>query len=170
MAAHNRHVKGDIKDFLGDVRGQTVVEAGDFLFQNNYDGLNEYGTQTTDGYVFPFTHFNTASPTVELQHLAWANFCGVAMESSPSGVTEKITVATSGEFRYPMASTSNVTAGLKVAGTSVLTDQTIKPFAASAGSSCALGVITKTEAGVTYVTFRIMPRISGVTRLDNTAV
>jgi len=92
-------------------------------------------------------------------------FLGVAMESSPaSGVTDNITVATSGFFRYPLHPdwvTSAVTVGSLVSAVSYeltggVSNQHVIMIAATPGSTCYLGRCIKTESAATFVDFELM--------------
>jgi hypothetical protein len=83
------------------------------------------------------------------------------MDGSVSGVTEKITVATNGVFRYPMVGgTGGVTIGALVSATSPTTGsppsvQTVCRINTSPGTTAYLGRIVKTQSGATYVDFQI---------------
>ena len=168
MAAQNRHLRGDKEEVLASVKGSTVIEAGDFLFRNSIDGLVGTGVAggaiAADNTVYPFDYaMNSASETCTIVAGIHTNFLGVAMESSPSGSTENISVATAGVFRYPMYRNSAVTIGSKISAVSTFTaassagvsPQSVYHIATTPGTTAYLGYITKTESGASYVEFRI---------------
>lgn len=168
MAAHNRHIRGETNQVLVDIHGNIVVEAGDLMFRNNIAGLVGTGVAggaiAADNYAYPFNLArNSASETCTILAGVHTNFLGVAMESSKSGVTEKISIATAGVFQYPMYLTSGVTVGGKVSAVSTFADaanqgvskQTVYNIATTPGSTAYLGYIVKTESGASYVSFQI---------------
>jgi len=168
MTAHNRHLRGKTNQILADVHGSTVVEAGDLMFRNSIAGLVGDGTAgnaiAADNYAYPFNLArNSASEVCTIVAGIHTNFLGVAMESSISGVTEKISIATAGVFRYPLYRNSAVTVGYKVSAVSTfasaadqgVSKQTVYHIATTPGSTAYLGYIVKTESGASYVDFQI---------------
>ena len=109
MAAHNRYLRGDMMEILAPVRGKTVIEAGDFCYYHSGDSY----------YLFPFSDHKNSGASLNLD--LYDYFAGVAMESSPAGTTENITIAQAGVFRYPMEFASAVTVGQVVSACSVTT-------------------------------------------------
>jgi len=167
MAGQNRHLRGDMNEILVDVRGNVVVESGDFMVHNDTAGMISNNGTVADGipadaYAYPFNDVeNGSSSQGTLNALCYVNFIGVAMDGSPSGVTEKITVATAGVFRYPMVGGSGgVTVGSLVSATSPATGtpasvQMVARINTTPGTTAYLGRIVKTESGATYVDFEI---------------
>ena len=164
MAGHNRHIAGETNEILAPIRAQTVVESGDLIWIYD-EGVGANGgmivTRAPDYYAYPMSSMSTTcSGLRRTQFIKGENlFLGVAMDASDSGVTEDIAVATSGQFRYPLASisaaatTSNVTAGMKVSVTSRPLDQYVMQGSSSQGCSAYIGYCTKTESGASFVDF-----------------
>ena len=151
MAGYNRHLKGKTNPQIVDVRGSSAVEAGDLMYRN-----------TVDNYAHPFNELVTSTAGTARENTLYTNFLGVAMETSPSGVTEKITIATSGVFRFPLNIASAVTIGALVSACSVPGDSgssaavvTNNATASAFGTTCYLGYIVKTESACTYVDFEL---------------
>lgn len=159
MAAHNRHLRGETNDVLGYVKGNIVVEAGDFMSRNAVEG--HMGIErAADHYAYPFSEIkNITGPDMHV--VKYTYFLGVAMEGSPSGVTGDITIATTGVFKYPMHTDNGVTIGALVsavsshAGTGGCSPQTVWNLASHPGSTAYLGFITKTESGASFVEFNL---------------
>ena len=163
MTAQNRYLSGDINSVLAPVKGATVIETGDLLFLNNAGGLLN-STSTVDNYVYPISDLKPASGGLQTANSLYTTFYGVAMGSSKSGVTEKITVAVSGLFRYPLHptyQTSAVTLGALISAVSneiaagVSKDYVILTTT-NPGSTAYLGYCQKTESAATFVDFEIM--------------
>ena len=156
MSAKNRHLKGKTNSVIVDVRAKTVIEAGDLLYALTGDSY----------YAYPFSTCVDTTGATQRAATLYATFLGVAMESSPSGVTEKITVAKSGVFRFPLVQNSAVTVGAKVSAVSseAATSGASKDYVAigTAGtadprsSTCYLGYIVKSNtSAVSYVDFEL---------------
>jgi len=171
MAAHNRHLRGNREEVLVDVHGSTVVEAGDLMFRNAVDGSVGSGTVgdgiAADNYAYPFNKaINAASALTGIQYCIYTNFLGVAMESSKSGVTEKISVAKAGVFRYPLSRIGAVTVGSLISAVSSpssatgVSNQAVFMSATYPGSTAYLGYIVKTESGASFVDFQIRTAFS----------
>jgi len=167
MASQNRHLKEDINSIIAPVHSYHTVEAGDFMVLNNVGGLGGVGV-AADNYAWPFDYclIAAASAHTGSAHAIYTSFLGVAMEASPSGVTENITIATTGVFRYPVH--SSLTGGAVTIGSTVhavsnslaagVSPQTISHGSSVAGiisSTAILGFIVKTESGASFVDFRI---------------
>lgn len=167
MTAHNRYLRGPQDAILAQVRGNTVVEAGDFMVRNGTAGvISEAGAAgdglAVDAYVYPFNDVEngSSSQATILAYLA-QNFIGVAMESSQSGDTEQITVNTNGVYQYEMVGgPGGVTVGDLVSATSPATGtppsvQMVARSNSSPGTTAYLGRIVKTESGASFVQFQI---------------
>lgn len=174
MAAQNRLLRGNTSSIIGQVRGNVAVEAGDFMVHNDTAGMISAGGTVADGlaadaYVYPFDMVeNGSSSQATVLTLVYTNFIGVAMESSPSGVTEPITIATDGVFQYPMVGgLGGVTVGALVSATSPATDsppsvQMVARSTDAPGCTSYLGRIVKTESGASFVQFQIGTVYSGL--------
>jgi len=168
MAAQNRYLRGKQGTVLADVHGNTTIEAGDLLFIFNTDGDRGVGVDP-DNYVYPFTDIATPTGNTNIQEVIASSFVGVAMESSPSGVTEKITIATTGIFRYPQLRKSAVSVGALVcspspsAGAPGASVQTVYTGATGDGSTAYLGYCVKTNtSGTTFIDFEIRTIYNGL--------
>ena len=165
MAKKNRHLRGDINDITLPVHGNIVVEKGDFILEFKDDNSIVAAT-SADGYGYPASscRLNTAPFFVEL-------FAGVAMSGSISGVTNDILVATSGQFRYPLESSTNTTlkAGMIVSGvtgssaTSITAQQVVCKII---GTENPIGRCVLTESSATNCDFELLTRYSGVSYFD----
>lgn len=174
MTAHNRLLRGPHKEVLVDIRGNVVVEAGDFMVRNSTVGMiSEAGTTgdglAIDGYAYPFNDVeNAATSQASMIDLLYNAFIGVALESSLAGVTESIAVGTEGTYSYPMIGGSGgVTLGSLISATSPATGtppsaQMVARVNTSPGSTAYLGRIVKTESGATYVDFQIRTLFTGL--------
>jgi len=167
MSKNNRFLKGDTHSIIAPVHSYHDVEAGDLMLLNNTNGYEGVNT-TADNYAFPFDYckFASASMGTGMAEAVHSAFLGVAMESSPSGVTENITIATAGIFRYPVHTArvgGAVTIGSTVHAVSNSLDAGVSPQSVSFGSSSAdtisstaiLGFIVKTDSGVSFVDIQI---------------
>jgi len=161
MTAHNRYLRGDLETILADVHSYTVVEAGDFMFLADTDGDLGSGL-SADNYAYPFDRARAVTAGTAINLTLSDGFLGVAMESSPSGVTEKITIATKGIFRYPMYKIFGVTVGQAISAptpaagpASGVSNQGVYNSASAPGSTAYLGYCVKTESGASFVDFQI---------------
>lgn len=170
MAKVNRHLRGETNEIEIDVHGHTVIESGDIVWQYNSSSFAQKstangGTRTTaDNYAYPISEL--AGVTAAYYD---AQFLGVAMKGSISGTTEKIPVATSGIFRFPLKATTGVTIGELVCGATSASTTNSDQIVVSKKTSeltdeyyCILGICVKTEDGATNVDFNLITRFSGV--------
>ncbi len=167
MGAFNRHIRGETEDVLGKVHGNVVVEAGDFMFKDSdaigagAGGVRGAGI-TNDYYIYPF---NKATNAASLGTGVYGNmilsFLGIAMESSPSGVTESITIATDGVFSYPMVHTSATTIGALISTVSGtlsavgVSSQAVANLGDGQATTAYLGYTVQTQSATSYVDFQI---------------
>ena len=164
MSGKNRFLKGDPNTVIAPVHGYHEVEAGDFMVIDGTSGMLGVGT-TADSYAVPFKYLKMATASAaNSHHQIWTHFVGVAMEDSPSGVTENITIATSGVVRYPLHSSqagTGVTIGAKISSVSnTIAAGASNQFVAigTAGiitSTAYLGYVTKSESGASFVDFQL---------------
>ena len=163
MAGNNRYLKGKQSTQLTPVRGNIAIDAGDLLFLNATKGSLGAG-KAEDSYAYPISSLAPATGGTNCAKILTANFLGVALESSPSGVTENITVAKSGVFRYPLHAayqTGAVTIGASIsfvsnelsAGVSV--QNVVSLNSGYHGSTAYVGYCIKTESAATYVDINI---------------
>lgn len=167
MAAQNRHLSGDIDAYSAPVKGATVVEAGDIMWLNS--GITGAGGHLGNGlaadfYAYPASDLKPSTGDLISEGVLYNTFLGIAMESSPSGVTENITVATAGQFRFKLHSafvTSDVTIGQRVsavseaAAASGISKDVVIMGTTNPGSTVYLGYCQKTESAVTFIDFEI---------------
>jgi len=177
MAGENRHLRGKIKTVLSEVYGELEYKAGDLVFLNNTNGtvgLGAYGANfllQADNRVYPLENHRPATDTSTWNVRLSNQFMGVAMEGSPLGVTEKITVATTGIFRYSLnGGISAVTTGSKVSAVSTgwtnsgatgsLSQAVVNHAVESAnGTTVYLGNCVKTESGASFIDFELWSAI-----------
>lgn len=173
MSGTNRHLRGATNDILAPVHSYHTVYAGDFMVLNAVGGITGTGN-SADNYAVPFTEAKMAAASAENSHYnLYTYFMGVAMEDSPSGVTENITIAQSGVFRYPVHSSfigGAVTIGALIssvsntqaAGASPQHVAHGTPAAGTISSTAYLGYIVKTESGASFVDFELRtPKMYG---------
>ena len=163
MAKHNRHLRESTDEVLIDVHGNTVVDAGDLMFIDRSAGVRGAGN-APDDYAYPFeaaTAINGVSTATAVFDLLEPRFIGIAMESSPTGVTEKISIATAGIFKMPMPGITGVTLGSLIsavspAATIINSTQVAGESSTGYNASCLLGYVTKSQASpATYVEFEM---------------
>lgn len=95
-----------------EVRGNVQVDKGDLMFLDRIDGLRGDGSSTADHRAYPFSKLAGVTGTLAgNRYLARRFFVGVAGWHSDSGVTEKISIYTTGLFRYPLKHSKHVRAG-----------------------------------------------------------
>lgn len=167
MAGRNRHLRGDTKEILAPVRGNITIDPGDLMYMNTSVNNNAY----------PFGECKDPTTATEVALTILVNFLGVAMDGSLAGVTEKISIATDGVFRFPLVGgrLSGVTLGSKVsavspsqAGAGVSSAWVVNHSVATGagiqhGTTAYLGYCVKTESGASYVDFQIKTMPSGST-------
>lgn len=162
MAGHNRHLYSDTKPIFVQSPGAVTVEAGDLMYMEE--------NQSNQAYPFVYNIGGQTAGTAAEEHLH-TNFLGVAMEGKESGVTENVTIATAGVFRFEIAGkNSAVTIGASVSAVSPAnaggsSNQAVCNTVAAGtwGTTAVLGIIQKTQSGASFVDVRIIPaRGSGV--------
>lgn len=150
----NRHLRGNTSDILQPVRGVIVVEQGDLMYRN----------ENVSNYAFPLDECKDSTAGTAYENTIYTNFIGVAMEASPAGVTENITIATEGVFRYPIvAEVSAVTVGSLVSAVSPASSggggspQHVANNATQSawGTTAYFGHCVKTESGASFIDFEI---------------
>ena len=170
MADVNRHLRGKTNEIEIDVHGKVVVEKGDFMVMFNTSStlLSSYTETTADYYGYPVSYLRDVTDSY------YANqFIGIAMLSSEAGVTEKIPIATTGIFRYPLTTVTGVTATHLVCGSTsaakvAYDQQVVSRTRAQVSDICRniFGTCVKTESGASTVDFMLHTRWSGVTIVD----
>lgn len=150
----NRHLYGDTLPVSADVPDCVKVVAGDLmLLCEEYHTDISYTLRTNSGltrYAYPFAAGITATA---LASRATAPFLGVAMDDSPNGSTDTISVATAGVFEFPLTTQAGITIGkviqAHVATGFSKTSQTSASYEViqTSGSGASIGYCVKTEAG-----------------------
>jgi len=162
MAGNNRYLKGKQSTQLTPVKGNIVIDAGDLLFLNATGGSLGIG-KAADSYAYHVSSLIPATGLTSAAIILYNNFLGVALESSPSGVTENITVAKSGVFRFPLHPSyigSSVTIGTSISFVSnELAAGVSNPYVmhinTNPGCTAYIGYCVKTESAATYVDINI---------------
>jgi len=166
MAGQNRYLRDGTNTILAPVHGNVEINSGDLVFINSLNGLvggEVIGNAiAADQYVYPFNKaVNAGSPAAGVQFGVYTYFAGVAMESSPAGVTENITVAVDGVFRYPLYALSAVTVGSLITSVSPyvstlgVSPQAVSIIGYGLATTAYLGYVVKTESGASFVDFEI---------------
>lgn len=167
MAGRNRHLRGNTKEILAPVRGFITVNPGDLMYQNTAVNNNAY----------PFSECKDPTAGTAVAQTVHNNFLGVAMDGSASGVTENISIATDGVFRFPLVGglTSGVTLGCRVSAVSpsvsaagvssawVVNHNVATGGGIQHGTTAYLGYCVKTESGASFIDFQIKTAPSGST-------
>lgn len=169
MAKHNRHLREETNEIIAPIHGNIVVDAGDLMFLDSKSGVSLTG-YTADNYALPFSSAvimnDTTSVAVVFRELE-NYFLGIAMESSPDGVTENISVATTGVFKMPMPGDSGVTIASLVSAVSPASTTLSASVVAGEASSgysaeCLLGYVKRSASSpVTHVEFEIRTKYNG---------
>jgi len=162
MAGNNKYLKGKQSTQLTPVKGNIVIEAGDLLFLNATAGSLGLGN-AADNYAYPVSSLVPATGGTNTAKILTANFLGVSLESSPSGVTENITVAKGGVFRFPLHPSyigSSVSVGTSISFVSNelaagVSAAYVMHIATNPGCTAYVGYCTKTESGATFVDVNI---------------
>ena len=165
----DRHLRGDTNEVMCSVNGNVVINQGDLvILAANISGAQQ-GSATY--YLFP------ASWSKSCTHSYFGTaFAGVAMNSSASGTTEDIAVATTGIFRYPVSAAAGQTtlAGYIVSGatcegsgTSVFSQKVTAEVAASVDNTDArIGMVIRGQTTSTTCDFMLTgSRFSGATQM-----
>ena len=168
MAKENRHLRDETNEILVPIKGNVEVDPGDFMFNNGTAGSIGVGN-SVDGYAYPFdSAVNTASPATGIINAIYTNFIGVALTGSESGVSNNITVATAGVFRYPLYSAAGVTIGALVSSVSTnssakgASPQHVAITGAAIATTAYLGYVVKTESGASFVDIDIRTSYTGL--------
>lgn len=138
----NRHLYGDMLPVRADVPDSVVVAAGDIMYlvedihQNCNVGLR--GTSGLTAYAYPWASGQTTSCCMGVT----SPFVGIAIDDSPHGATDTISIATAGVFEFPLSTGAGVTLGRVI--------QAHKPtgFSASANTTASYEVILESGGGV----------------------
>lgn len=167
-SSNNRHLRGETNEVQVHVDGNVVINQGDLVIIEGVDGAAQQGNINYAG--FP------ASWAKGCTHAYFGTtFIGVAMNSSPSGVTGHIAVATTGIFRFPVSpgTPADVSCGYIVSGatygasgTSVFSQKVTAEAAASVDAGDArIGLVIRGQKSSSTVDFQLMGRFSGATKM-----
>ena len=165
MANENRHLRGATNEIQIPVHGNVVMEKGeDVYIAHHATGI--VGA-STDRYGYPASYLAGVTGAY-----SEANFVGIAMKGSISGVTEDIPVATSGIFRKQIklgtsATSQAVKVGMTVAGATIgasgvsLSGTTVTVGTSSDHTCGKIGKCVKAENAARFVDFMLMSRFAG---------
>jgi hypothetical protein len=165
----DRHLRGDTNEIMGSVNGSVVINQGDLVILDAVAGSAQQSTATYKAYP--------ASWVKGCTHAYFSTtFVGVAMNSSKSGVTEDIAIATTGIFRFPVSPAAGQTtlAGYIVSGAtygagsavSVFSQKVTAEVAASVDANDArIGMVIRGQTTSTTCDFMLTgSRFSGATK------
>lgn len=171
---NNRHLRGATNEIHVDVHGNSVINKGDLMveFKDNSTMRTPGGTAitTADGYGFPVSQLLDSTSIYYAEQ-----FIGVAMTGSVAGVTEKIPVATSGIFRFPLDTgtasyNSTLRIGYIVSGATsaakTCDDQQVNCKALVVKSEPRIGRCVRAQSSASNVDFELLTRYSGVSYAD----
>lgn len=166
MSNSSKHLRGETNEMEVDVHGHTVVEQGDFVVIMKADSMfvsTREAETTADWYGYPVSSLAGDTP-----YYFDANFAGIAMLGSIEGTTEKIPVATTGVFRYPVKTQTGVTVGqlacVATSAAKTFYDQQVigkKTSELTDEYYNIVGTIVKSEAGASDIDFKLISRMSG---------
>jgi len=162
MGDTNRWVECDPEAVEVDILGSTIVEQGDLMFLDRANGLRNIGTSTLTNKGFPFSRCSGSTETAASnQQLAYENFIGAALYSSPSGSTEKVAVSTAGLHRFPLKSVKTIRPGNVImpagSGTSQLYNQKVMVWVS--GSTYPLGYTMEEKTRATSAKWAIHSKV-----------
>ena len=156
--ATDRHLRGDTNEVMAAVAGNVVIKQGDLIIMELVSDIAQQGSATYKAYPAAYV-----SGVGALKF--GSGFVGVAMNSSASGVTEDIPVATTGIFRFPVSPSAGQTtlAGYIVSGatygasgTSVFSQKVTAEVAASVDLSDArIGMVIRGQTTSTTCDFML---------------
>jgi hypothetical protein len=113
MANVMRHIRGDMN--LVAVTAGAAIEEGDLLFLDNTDNKRGGGNSTADYKVYPFSSLADGANTNNVE--ASDQFAGIAMRaitSAEATAGKKTLVATTGDFKMPLAASTTCKVGYSV--------------------------------------------------------
>jgi len=157
----NRHLRGDMLPVIGTVPDCVTVKPGDLVFLARYMHLdvNRSLASKSGGtnYVYPYSAGVTHSALVSGSTTFAARFLGIALDDSPKGSTDSISIATAGVFEFPLTSRAGVTIGKLAAGIAPTgfstSSQTTGAYSAaqSATYGCSIGWVYRTQSSASKV-------------------
>jgi len=135
------HVYGDPLPIHIDIPDSVTVKPGDIVFLARVDHYLNVGLRSSSGltgYGYPLAAGSTDTSVVA----NWAPlFAGIAMDDSPKGSTDAISVGTAGVWELPLASQAGVTIG------NLVKAQTPTGFDATASTTGSYQVTTVAHLG-----------------------
>ena len=119
MANVQRYVEGKLNVVLITTPSAVTVEVGDLMFLNNSDNLQSDGSSTVDNYAYPISYLRISGGSLELNKREVKDrFIGVSMDYKPgignSSWDKKMSVATSGKFKFDLKPVKTVYPGSRV--------------------------------------------------------
>jgi hypothetical protein len=164
MGVH-RHLYGKADEVQVTVRETVTVKPGDLMFLNNTNSFvtNQLAgaSAAADYYAYPWAAGKEWDVPASGVTSCNYGFVGVAMDDSPNGSTDTISIATKGVFRFALGTKGAVTIGAVVqayrpsgfdASSSTTASRQVQTAITSGGS---VGYCIKTESGASNVDFRI---------------
>jgi len=150
MANVQRWVSGNPNALYVTVHSGITVELGDLMFLDNQDNLRNDGSSTADNLAYPIEYLRTSGASLELnKHKLKEVFIGVAMDDKDgvgdSGNTKKVSIATSGKFRFNLKPAKSVYAGnyFGATGTSTASDLYNQKIMKTSDTTSIIGVFAE---------------------------
>ena len=162
----NRHLYGAMLPIQANVPDCVVVKPGDLMLVATGGSRADLNAalRTKSGntsYCYPMAAGCTVSTNYVDITKVGGHFIGVALDDSPYGSTDTISVATAGVFEFPLAAAAGVTLGYLAkakpsgysAGSATTASYQLIP---QSGGGVSVGWVQKTEIGAKTV--RVMIR------------
>ena len=135
----NRHIYGDMLPVRANVPDSIVVKPGDIMLlcEDIHKDLlvTHRGKSGLTNYAYPMSSGQSTSSIGGVT----TPFLGIALDDSPHGSTDTISVATAGVFEFPLAATAGVTLGKAI--------QSIQPTGYSPTANTTASYQVKQESG-----------------------
>lgn len=173
MAGQNRYLYGETNPIKAPVHGNVTIEPGDFVVIAGATQAAGKFACAADYYAYPISSVTgpsdcsgTGASKATSVIKTW--FAGIAMNGSPNGVTNYISIAQSGIFRYPVSdyATTGTTIGVKVTAVTPASEisggsvQHVR-LEGHGGTTAYFGYCTVNKAsGASYVDFSLRGKYS----------
>jgi len=153
LANVNRYVggRGEYTTVLIAVPSAVTVELGDLMFLDNADNLRNNGSSSQTNVGYPFEHLRISGSSLALNKAAAkTRFLGVAMDDKDGvsgGVTQNITVATSGKFNMDLKPAKSVRLNHQfgASGTTAASDLYNQKVMVVSATSYVLGIFAEAK-------------------------
>jgi len=145
MAHVQRHLRGDTNPWSYPVASATVIEVGDFIFNDS-------------GYAKPISDMSDAGDAAANREWAADNVVGVALTGSADGETTNVTVASTGVFQLTQQTAAAIDIGDPVgiyADADACSDQLVVE-----DSTSPIGYCVETKSSTSDTTVKVELRLT----------